>query len=93
MLSNAGVSIYWTIQRAGDVICTSGPLIIVCIKGFNLGVNFSMACNFALDHADIRSSFKSKTCTKPNCDWESPAMIVPWIEWKKSHPSTHPFYI
>ena len=67
------IPIYFTVQRPGDVIVTSG-----FHQGFSLGLNFAIAVNFALDSQDLIRCLKASTCTKPNCQWVHPAMAMPW---------------
>ena len=68
----AWIPIYYTVQRPGDVIVTSG-----FHQGFSLGLNYSIAVNFCLDTQDLIRCLKASTCTE-ECKWGFPAMAMPW---------------
>ena len=68
----AWIPIYYTVQRPGDVIVTSG-----FHQGFSLGLNYSIAVNFCLDTQDLIRCLKASTCTE-QCKWGFPAMAMPW---------------
>ena len=67
------IPIYFTVQRPGDVIVTSG-----FHQGFSLGLNFAIAVNFALDSQDLIRCLAASTCTKPDCKMTLPALALPW---------------
>ena len=80
-LASKRIPIYYTVQRAGDVIVTSGSH-----QGFSLGLNFAKAVNFALHREDLISCLMASTCTTQTCKLmteeekkrQSPAMAMPW---------------